>query len=68
MPFYTWVDTKTKKSSEVLRKIENYDKVPTKKEAKDLTPEEFKEAEWVRHISDDIKFLGPRYKGNWNAY
>lgn len=67
MPFYKWVDRNTDKSVEILRSISKYDVPPSSEEAAVLTAEEYKKADWIRHISEDIKFCGPKYKGNWNA-
>lgn len=69
MPIYCYKDKNTEKTVEVVRVFSDYDKIPTKEEATELSAEEYTAAEWERVIGGGIKIVrGPNFtgsKGNW---
>jgi len=69
MPIYNYKDTNTEKVVEVIRAFSDYEKVPVREEASNLTDEEFQVAVWERFVGAGIKILrGKNWsgsKGNW---
>jgi predicted nucleic acid-binding Zn ribbon protein len=68
MPMYLYEDKVTGKQVEVLRSFDEYEKLPDAEEAKELSPEEFANAQWVRLVGASTVVKGRGWglgKGFW---
>lgn len=65
MPMYSYKDNNTGKEVEVIRSFKDYEIVPDRKEAAELTDKEYEAADWRRIIRvDRQQSVRPGWKGN----